>query len=358
LLEKGTHVNAQQNKGISALHMAVDHFDISVVKMLLDYGANPLLSDDQGVSPLQLAENKQFLDIVDIIKRKLSHEQHIQSNPIKGQLQFLHNFYMPELNDFRTIRIYLPPGYESNEDIHYPVLYMHDGQNLFETQTSSFGMIWDVALTIEQLIEEGVTSGIIVVGIDNNQNGHGRFNEYSPWKSEVVKELLNNRIEPHEEVGGQGFAYLDFIVHTLKPHIDKYYRTQTGKESTYIGGSSMGGYISIAAAFAYPQVFSRILACSTAVFFEEQQLLDYIRTSEKPTQQKIYMDIGTNETSNADNDSFEQLYVESNQRLLQCLREIGFVDEQSVRFIIEEGAEHNELAWARRLPAALKWLLR
>jgi predicted alpha/beta superfamily hydrolase len=218
-------------------------------------------------------------------------------------------------------------------------------------------MIWDVATTIEHLIEEGVTNGIIVVGIDNNQQGHGRFKEYSPWKSEVVKQLLNNRIEPHEEVGGNGFAYLDFIVHTLKPHIDRHYRTQTKKESTYIGGSSMGGYISIAAAFAYPDIFSRILACSTAVFFEEQQLLNYIRASEQLSDLKIYMDIGTNETSNAEHDAFDKLYVDSNQRLLQCLREQGFVDDYKLKFIIEEGGEHNELAWARRLPTALKWLL-
>lgn len=352
LLQKGADVSSRQKKGQTVLHMAVDHFDIQMVRMLLDFDADPLATDDSGVSPLQLAESKQYQEIVDLCKRRMNRN-------LAGEIRYHHNFYMPELNDFRTIRVYLPPDYELHAERRYPVLYMHDGQNLFDVETASYGMIWDVAHTMETLIADGtLANGMIVVGIDNNRQGHGRFNEYSPWTSEIVKPLLGDRVDPNERIGGDGFAYLEFIVQTLKPYIDRHYRTQSGKADTWIGGSSMGGYISLAAGFAYPDVFGRILACSTAVFFEEQALFDFIHSAElsEPHEQKIYMDIGTNETSNAERDEFPQLYLDSNRRLYELLKSKGFVDGESLHFVVEDGGEHNELAWARRLPDALRWL--
>jgi predicted alpha/beta superfamily hydrolase len=233
---------------------------------------------------------------------------------------------------------------------------MHDGQNLFDRSTSSYGMIWDVANTLDGFVERGEHPGWIVVGIDNNRKGNGRYMEYSPWDSEIVKSLLP-RVEADERVGGEGFTYLTDLVETVKPYIDKHYRTQKQKESTVVAGSSMGGYISLAAGFAYPDVFGHVIACSTAVFFEQTKLLEFIRSCGRPNGLSIYMDIGTNETSNTDNDDFYRLYIESNQTLYNTLREIGFA-ERDLKFVIEEDGEHNELAWARRFPNAIRYIFK
>ncbi len=351
LLEKGCDVNRRQKNGQTLLHMAVSHYDLNMVRMLLDFGADGTIRDDFEHTPLDIAKANQFDALVSLLKR----EERSDQWKMKGEIRYLDHFFMPELNELRTIRIYLPPGYDETQAIHYPVIYMHDGQNLFDSATSTYGMIWDVARTVETLMEQHNHGGWIVVGIDNNQEGLGRYAEYSPWESEIVKKYLD-KTKDNDRVGGDGFAYLDFIVHTLKPYIDKYYRTQTTKDHTVIGGSSMGGFISIAAAFAYPDVFGKIIACSTAVFFEEEQLIDYIKNAEKSDGQRIYMDIGTNETSNSTLAEFPALYVDSNRRLYEALLAKGYQEQQDVLYVIEEGAEHNELAWAKRLPQAIKWL--
>jgi hypothetical protein len=135
-------------------------------------------------------------------------------------------FYMPQLDRYRRIWVYLPPDYEETED-HYPVIYMHDGQNLFDASTSFVGE-WEVDETLNDLFDEGYKVPI-VVGIDNG--GTERINEYTPW------------VNPGYG-GGQGNLYLEFIVETLKPHIDQYYRTLPGRDHTAIWGSSLGGLIS------------------------------------------------------------------------------------------------------------------
>jgi predicted alpha/beta superfamily hydrolase len=351
LLQRGANPNVQQKGGLTPLHMAVTHYDLNMVRMLLDFGADATVTDERGANVLEVAEQHEFVEIIEIIRRYAAGEGTTQP-----RVHILPNVYLPALNAFRTLRVYLPPTYDVHKATTYPVIYMHDGQNLFDRTTSSYGMIWDVAQTIDGFVERGEHPGWIVVGIDNNSNGIGRYMEYSPWESEVVKSLLPHVVE-QERVGGEGFTYITDIVETVKPYIDKHYRTQSEKHSTVIAGSSMGGYISLAAGFAHPDVFGYVVACSTAVFFEQAKLLDFIRATGKPDGLRIYMDIGTNETSNANDENFQQLYVQSNQALYETLREVGFT-EDDVTFVVDEGAEHNELAWARRFPDALRFMFK
>lgn len=269
----------------------------------------------------------------------------------KGTIEIIENFIMPELNRKRTIRIYLPPEYEESKE-RYPVLYMHDGQNLFDACTAAFGVSWEASGTVDRLYNEENFKGVIIVGVDNG--GEVRCSEYSPWDNEEVKKLLW-RLKDSPYVGGEGFQYTDFLVNTLKPFIDKNYRTLSDRENTAISGSSMGGFISLAGGLKYQEVFSKIAAFSSAIWFSEDELIKFIETTGKLKDMKIYMDIGTNETSNSELNEFPDIYVNGNKRTYETLRKIGFRDDE-VKFVIDEGAIHNEVEWARRFPAMLMWI--
>ena len=265
-----------------------------------------------------------------------------------GQINIIENFFMPELKRDRNIRIYTPPNYDKNKK--YPVLYMHDAQNLFDVKTSSFGMSWDVSKTIDNLCNQKNIDGIIVVGIDNHPKM--RLTEYSPWENLEMAKLISR-----DYYGGEGFEYIDFIVNTLKPFIDNNYSTLPDKNHTYIGGSSMGGFISIIAGLKYQNVFSKVLAFSSAIFFAPEKINNFIKNSTLKEDLKIYMDIGTNETSNKDLKEFPQIYIDTNREAIKSLESIGF-DNSNLIFNIIEDAQHNELAWAKRFPDALNWLLK
>ncbi len=164
-------------------------------------------------------------------------------------LKFYESFIIPQLNRERRIWMYLPPDYEVSNEA-YPVVYMHDAQNLFD-ETTSYSGEWSVDETLDRLFKDKNLK-LIVVGIDNG--GEKRLDEYSPWKNEKYG-------------GGEGDAYLDFVVNTLKPYIDNNFNTLKDKTNTAIIGSSMGGLISHYAALKYPEVFGKIGVYSPAFWF-------------------------------------------------------------------------------------------
>ena len=269
----------------------------------------------------------------------------------KGTIHVIENFYMPELNRYRTIRIYLPPDYNEG-DRHYPVIYMHDAQNLFTLETSSFGTIWDTAATLDNLYNENPEKAYIVVGIDNDCNY--RYSEYCPWYSEIGGEYL-----PHAKttgmLGGEGFRYIDFIVNTLKPFIDTLYKTLKDRENTAICGSSMGGLISMCTGIKYQEVFSKIAAFSSAMYFAEEEVKNFIIKEGKRESMRIYMDVGTEETSNPNNPDFPQIYLSCNNNVYLTLKDVGFTFEE-VKYKIAEGDIHNEACWRKRFPGMMNWL--
>lgn len=258
-----------------------------------------------------------------------------------------------ELNRKRTIRVYLPNDYDENTDKHYKVMYMHDGHNLFYKETSAYGGIWDIQGAMNRSEKQG-NDGVIVVGIDCNSDGiSGRLDEYSPWENKKLKEFIPNM--KIEKAGGEGIAYIDFLVNSLKPYIDNKYRTLKTRENTFITGSSMGGVISLYAGYRYPEVFSGIGAFSTATWFCKEELMNFIKENYK-NNIKVYLDSGTEETSDSTVNGFDKIYVDDTMDLENLLLTLG-QDKKDLKVVIEEGANHSEDSWKRRFPGFLEWIL-
>lgn len=240
------------------------------------------------------------------------------------------NFYMPQLNRYRRIWIYLPPNYASTTQS-YPVLYMHDGQNLFDASTSFAGE-WEVDESLNQFFENG-NEGIIVIGIDND--GAERINEYTPWPNRKYG-------------GGDGEAYVDFIVQTLKPYIDANYRTKTEPEYTGIMGSSLGGLISLYSAIAHQDVFGRVGVFSPSLWFTDD-IYEFVSNTGKQQDMRIFLMVGELEGT-ADVNVVEDL-----QRMYSTLQVAGFGVEELIISTHADG-EHSERYWAREFLLAYKWL--
>jgi predicted alpha/beta superfamily hydrolase len=247
---------------------------------------------------------------------------------VVGDVHVLPDFASPELQNKRNILVYLPPSYRLSSR-RYPVIYMHDGQNLFDAATSYAGE-WQVDETLETTSRIGLEA--IVVGIPNQ--GVRRVDEYSPF------------VDPGRG-GGKGRNYTAFIVETLKPRIDHDFRTQPDREHTGIVGSSMGGLISLYAFFQQPHVFGFAGVMSPAFWFGRKAIFSYVQALPY-VPGRIYMDIGTREGPRMLADS---------RRMELLLRRKGYTVGQELLYVEESGAFHQEAAWARRLPAALHFLL-
>lgn len=244
-------------------------------------------------------------------------------------------FEIPQLDRKRRVWVYLPPDYEkSNEK--YPVLYMHDGQNLFDVVTSYAGE-WNVDETLDRLYND-LGFKLIVIGIDNGQDK--RLHEYSPWD--------------HPQYGkGEGEAYVDFLVNTLKPHIDTKFRTLSNKENTAMMGSSMGGLISHYAGMKYPEVFSKIGVYSPA-FWYAPEIFDYTNDQKYSEDQKIYFLAGGQEGGNVQFDQINQTVSDMN-RMVEILQKSGF-PSKNMFSKVEPYGEHNEKLWRENFEDAITWL--
>lgn len=242
------------------------------------------------------------------------------------------------LDRLKKVRVHLPKNYKKQHDKHYPVLYMHDGQNLYLDEDAGYGMSWGISDYLDNSDLE-----LIVVGIDCNE-GHKRLDEYSPWTS---SEMRNIFAPEFDGVGGEGKEYIDFIVHQLKPLIDEKYRTVP--DDTSMAGSSMGGLISTYAACKYPGIFKRVASVSSAYWFAQEEIEALIRESDLSTIQKFYLDVGTNESSGSID---SERYIDSSESVFALLKE----KVRDVQFVVAEGAVHNELAWRERVPDILSYL--
>ena len=236
-------------------------------------------------------------------------------------------FNMPQLDRNRRIWIYLPPGYEESQK-NYPVIYMHDGQNLFDTQTAFMGE-WEVDETLNDLASRGYNVPI-VVGIDNG--GNHRANEYLPYFFEPLN------------AGGEGDEYMVFIVETLKPYIDNEYRTLPGRESTGIAGSSFGGVISFYGALKYQDVFSKCAPFSPAYWANHETLLADLAETGLQHDVRFYQNAGENEGDQ---------YIQPMHQMEEALNNEGFNNTIST---VIAGGGHNEATWAGDFENAYLWL--
>lgn len=245
---------------------------------------------------------------------------------ITGQVQYLKNLHVDGLLD-RDVIIWLPPGYDKDRTKKYAVLYMHDGQNLIDPKTSSFGTDWQVDESCDSLIKMGKIPPVIVVGINNTAD---RSLDYSP--------------------GTKGTAYMNFIINKLKPMIDSTYRTLPDQKHTFVGGSSMGGLISMMLVWEHPEVFYGAICMSPAFQYPN---FDYVPkiTSDKAFKKdiKIYLDIGTV--------GLETQLEPGVDAMVKALNAKGYLKNKDYFYVKEENARHAEADWARRLPNALIFLL-
>lgn len=237
------------------------------------------------------------------------------------------DFEIPQLNRTRRIWIYLPPDYETS-DKDYPVLYMHDGQNVFDESTSFSGE-WEVDESLNDLFENG-DEGIIVVAIDNG--GIHRIDEYSPWVNATYG-------------GGQGEEYVSFIVETLKPHIDSEFRTKPDRLNTGIMGSSMGGLISFYAAIEHQDVFGKAGVFSPSFWFSNE-VYTLVENTGKQHDMKIYMLGGALESSTL---------IQEMETMEATLLEAGF-SASEVIVVSHADGQHSEWYWRREFPDAYIWL--
>jgi predicted alpha/beta superfamily hydrolase len=246
-----------------------------------------------------------------------------------GPLRLLRQLHSPQLDNARDITVYLPPSYLSNTDRRYPVLYMQDGQNLFDPKTSFAGE-WDVDRVIDASSEEGLEA--IVVGVPNM--GAERCNEYSPF-------------DDPKHGPAKGDPYLDFIIETLKPIIDADFRTNTAADQTGIVGSSMGGLISLYAFVKRPDVFGLTGVMSPALWYGQRKIFEFLE-QQQGARGRIYVDVGTKEGS---------AELRDVTRLRDQLLKIGYQHGQDLLFIVDFGAGHNEQAWAKRMKKMLQFFL-
>ncbi len=234
-------------------------------------------------------------------------------------------FIIPQLNRTRRIWLYLPTGYAHSKK-RYPVLYMHDGQNLFDDATSYSGE-WEIDETLD-----ATANACIVVGIENGSLL--RMNEYNPNDTEQFGK-------------GEGGLYLEFIVKTLKPYIDKKFRTLRSRKNTMVAGSSMGGLISFYAGILYPRIFGKIGIFSPA-FWIVPQISDQIKQlvkHRKHSGQKYYFYSGGAEHPAMISD------------MLQVAELIRTLSSAKIEVVTKAEGWHSEVCWRKEFPAFYKWII-
>lgn len=245
---------------------------------------------------------------------------------VVGDLRWNRRVLAPQLGVRRGVSVWLPPGYDAREQQSrcYPVIYMFDGQNLFDTQRAFLHSEWCVDETMAQLSDEGLEA--IVVGVDHG--GARRVAEYTPFGH------------------GLGERTLDFFEQSLLPRINADFRTRSERETTLIAGSSMGGLMSLYALMTRPHLFGGAGVFSPAFWPAQRAIYRVVeRVAERGAPPvRIYIDNGTREPSAAP--------------MVRLLQAAGYRDGESLLYVSERGGEHNEAAWARRFPGAMRFLLR
>ena len=262
--------------------------------------------------------------------QSLAAPHHFQESTAAANVKILAaDFEIPQLKRKRRIWVYLPLDYAQTQK-RYPVLYMQDGQNLFDAKTSYAGE-WKVDETLNALAG-AQKRACIVIGIDNGSEK--RMTEYAPWD--------------HPRFGKQeGVAYTKFMVETLKPYIDNNFRTLKGPESTAVMGSSMGGLIAFYAALEYPQVFGRAGVFSPS-FWHAEAAFEFAKTKAPQAKKlKMYMFTGGQEG--------KAEMIAPMQRMTKILREAGF-SKRRLYSAVPENGQHNEAFWAREFSGAYTWL--
>ena len=253
-----------------------------------------------------------------------------------GDIRYHKRFVSKHLGNSRTMAVWLPPQYELQPQRHFPVLYLHDGQNLFDVATAFAGVEWGADKTALRLIEAGRLEPVIMVGVYNNED---RLNEYAPIS------------EHSRQAGGKGMAYGKFIVEEVKPFIDRTYRTLPQAEHTGVAGSSLGGLISLYLGLEYPQVFSKLGVISPALWWGRSWILGQARRKGKCLRDhRVWVDMGTQEWGDPEN-SWKA--IQQSRDLVRIFDRHSMLPGRDYYYHEVYDGLHNEAAWAERLDLIL-----
>jgi len=262
-----------------------------------------------------------------------------------GQVHEIESFQSHHFEQGFKIQIYLPQGYDCGNE-KYPVLYMQDGQNLFDSQTSTLNIEWQVDETLERLIASKETQGAIVVGIFSS--GFERESIYVPWLWE----------DDGKEIIGLGDKYLDFLTTELKPYIDKTYRTLIDKEFTGIAGSSLGGLIAFYGGIKHQNIFGVIGAFSPSFWVNhensDRNIFTYLESTKIHGNNKIYIDVGIHETPAED--WGDNIMVSNVLRMRDILSTL--MNENNLKVVVDSLGFHTEDSWCKRFPDAYLWMFK
>lgn len=262
-----------------------------------------------------------------------------QPHTLTGDIRSHKGFHSKILNNDRDVLVYLPPGYDATKSRRYPVLYLHDGQNLFDGATSFIpGQEWRLDETAQALIVAGKIEPLIIVGVNNTKD---RISEYTPAEDAKYK------------MGGKADLYGRMLIEELKPFIDTHYRTKRDARHTGLGGSSLGGLVSLYLTLKHNDVFGRAAVVSPSVWFANKQIVHYVEALPKRANVRIWMDTGTKEGRNS---SDAQQAITDARLLKETLIKKGWKAGKDLSYFEAEGAEHNERAWAARVESILTFL--
>jgi predicted alpha/beta superfamily hydrolase len=257
---------------------------------------------------------------------------------LAGNIQSHPNFPSKILGNRRDVLVYLPPGYGRFSRRRYPVLYLHDGQNVFDAATSFAGVEWGVDETAQRLIGEGLIEPLIIVAVFNM--GEDRIHEYAHTRG-----VYDHTSERKKRSRGLARQYGDFLINELKPYIDRKYRTKRRAEFTALGGSSLGGLVTLAIGILYPQAFTRLIVMSPSLWWDDFSIYRLVDSINHKPPLKIWLDTGTNEPG------WEQV-----RELRDRLAKKGWKVFDDLRYLEVKGADHSEGAWAARVDPALRFL--
>ena len=261
-----------------------------------------------------------------------------RKHTLTGNIKRHRAFPSRVLGNRREVLVYLPPGYSRFSRNRYPVLYLHDGQNVFDAATSFAGVEWGVDETAQRLIRQKLIEPLIIVAIANM--GEERIHEYAPTPGVIAP-----HDRPKKRSRGMAGIYGRFLIEELKPFIDRKYRTRPEAEFTGLGGSSLGGLATLAIGIIFSETFTRLMVMSPSVWWDDFSILRLLGFLNHKPPLKIWLDMGTAEPD------WEQVH-----ELRDALIDRGWQPDVDLEYVEIPGGDHSERAWAARVEPALRFL--
>lgn len=288
---------------------------------------------------VERAEDDRNEHVIEVVVERWA-GQETKPTTVVGKLELHRNQELSQTANNKAIAVWLPPGY-GDSSRRYPVIYLQDGQNLFDQRTAAFGQEWRVDETITDLLGQQAIQPAIVVGIWNDSN---RIDDYT-----VDRDVQRQR-------GGKGEQYLRYIIEHVKPFVDRTYRTSAEREQTFIGGSSLGGLIALHACLEHPDIFGGCLALSPALHWNDDAILHLLERRERswPAETKLWFSMGAEEGGTPEAQQENLLRA---RKLAAMLSKDSTAGDNRIEYREIEQGKHNEASWSEQFPYALLMLL-